>query len=606
MGRAALAFVFLVASFAGFAKEPAPNEELHALFDRVFKQNLEEHPEFATFLGIEGYGDRLTDSSPAAIARRKGHVNRIAAELKRFDPKTLSTQDRISREVMLDSLSIAQRRAALYGDLPFGGNPDGWMQISPMDGPQQFYSALARATPMRNVRDYDNYLKRLGAIPKSLAERTALMRIGMRSGWMPPRAAMERVPQMLAIFAGPDVTATPLWRPFASFPAGVPAAERERLSAAGKQVLSEKVHPAFAEFRNFLEASYLPAARGDLAASTLPAGPAYYELQVREMTTTTLSAAEIHALGKSEVARIRAAMDEVIASTGFKGSFAEFMVFLRTDPRFFFKKPEEKLAAYRDIAKRVDAELPKFFAELPRLPYGIRAMEAYEGDNADHYSSGALDGSRAGFFEANVNNLGKRGSPTMESTLMHETVPGHHLQTARAQELKDLPMFRRAYWNVAYGEGWALYAESLGYEMGFYKDSYMHFGALSDEILRACRLVVDTGLHAFGWSREQAIRYMVENSADEAFATAEVDRYIVWPGQALGYKVGELKIMALRAKAKAALGDKFDLRRFHNVLLDNGALPLTVVEARVDEWIANEKKTGDRPPFPVTESTPRK
>ena len=326
------------------------------------------------------------------------------------------------------------------------------------------------------------------------------------------------------------------------------------------------------------------------ASSKLPAGPAFYAFKVRENTTLPLDPAQVHETGKREVERIRKAMDEVIASTGFKGTFPEFLEFIRTDPRFFFKTPEARLTAYRDIAKRADAELPKLFAELPRLPYGIRAMEAYEGDNSDHYTPGALDGTRAGFFEANVNNLEKRPSHEMESTLLHEAVPGHHLQNARAQELTGLPTFRRAVWYVAYGEGWALYSESLGYEMGFYKDPYSHFGALSGEMLRACRLVVDTGLHSLGWSREQAIRYLADNSGvHEDFATAEIDRYIVWPGQALGYKVGELKIKALRANAKAALGDRFDLRRFHNALLDDGALPLTVLEARIDEWIARER-----------------
>jgi uncharacterized protein (DUF885 family) len=311
------------------------------------------------------------------------------------------------------------------------------------------------------------------------------------------------------------------------------------------------------------------------------------------MTTTKLTPAEIHETGKREVARIRAAMNEVIASTGFKGTFPEFLEFLKTDSRFFFKTPESRLMAYRDIGKRADAELPKLFATLPRLPYGIRAMEAYEGDNSDHYSPGALDGSRAGFFEANVNNLEKRPSHEMESTLLHETVPGHHLQIARAQEIEGLPVFRRTGWYVAYGEGWALYAESLGYEMGMYKDPYSRFGALAGEMLRACRLVVDTGLHSFNWTRDQSIRYMVENAGvHQDYAAAEVDRYIVWPGQALGYKIGQLRIMALRAKAKDALGDKFDLRRFHNAVLDDGALPLTVLESRIDEWIASERAAG--------------
>jgi uncharacterized protein (DUF885 family) len=411
----------------------------------------------------------------------------------------------------------------------------------------------------------------------------------MQSGWMPPRAAMTQVPGMFDPFTGEDPSKSPLWSPFTQISDDVPAAERERCMNEGRRAMAA-VGAGFARVKRFLVDEYIPAGRNELAAAKLPGGDKYYALQVREKTTTTLTPAEIHRIGLAEVARIRKSMEEVIASTDFKGTFPEFLKFVNSDPRFTFKTGEARLAAYRDIAKRVDAELPRLFAELPRLPYGIRAMEAFEGDNSDHYSRGALDGSRAGFFEANVNNLEKRPSHEMESTLMHEAVPGHHLQIARAQELKDLPRFRRTAWYVAYGEGWALYAESLGYEMGFYRDPYMRFGALINEALRASRLVVDTGLHTMGWTRDQAIRYMVDNAGvNEAYATAEVDRYIVWPAQALGYKVGELKIKALRAKAKQALGGRFDVRRFHNAILDDGPLPLTVLESRIDDFIAREK-----------------
>jgi uncharacterized protein (DUF885 family) len=568
----------------------APDKALQALFDREFKIGLQEHPELATLLGYEEYNDRLTDQSAPAIARRKAHVKAVIAELGRFVPAKLSAQDRISREMMLTELRIADQENAFYAGLPFGANGDGWLPLSSMNGPQDNYAFLARATPFRRARDYENYLKRLEAMPRALSQVMVLMREGMRSGWMPPREAMERVPAMLEVFAGADLARTPLWGPFRNFPAEMGAEEQARFAEQGRRILGDKVQPAFDQLKRFLEAEYLPACRKELGASSLPAGPAYYALRVREQTTTTLTPQEIHDIGKREVARIRAEMDRVIASTEFKGTFPEFLEFIRADPRFFFKTPEARLAAYRDIAKRADAELPKLFAVLPRVPYGVRAMEEYEGDNADHYSPPPLDGSRAGFFEANVNNIGKRPSHEMESTLLHEAVPGHHLQNARALELEGLPLFRRSGWYVAYGEGWALYAESLGYEMGMYKDPYSHFGALSGEMVRACRLVIDTGLHAFGWSREQSIGYLAENSGVHPdFAAAEVDRYIVLPGQALGYKIGELKIKALRAKARAALGDKFDVRHFHNAVLDDGAVPLTVLETRIDEWIAAQK-----------------
>jgi uncharacterized protein (DUF885 family) len=571
------------------AAEPPRNAALHELFEREFVNFIEESPELGTYYGLDGYDHRVTDLSPAAIARRNARIAKVKEELARFDPKTLNRQDRISREVFAERLEQSARELAFYKGLPFGPS-DGWNRVSSMGGPHLTLPFVVRATRFRTAADYDNYLKRLSLLPTQLAQEIALMRAGMKSGWMPPREAMQRVPGMLDVFSGGDVSASPLWRPFAEYPAAVSAADREKYTAAGRKVLAESVHPAFAALKRFLEAEYIPASRKELGASTLPGGPAYYAHMMRSQTTTELDADEVHRIGLAEVARIRAEMAKVIAATGFKGTFAEFLEFVHKDKRFFFTRPEDRLRAYRDIAKRADAELPKLFAELPRMPYGIRAMEEFEGDNSDYYSGPALDGSRAGFFSANVNKLENRPSWEMEATLLHEAVPGHHLQTARAMELGELPRFRRAGGFTAYAEGWALYAESLGFDMGFYKDPYQHFGRLVLEQLRAVRLVIDTGLHAKGWTRDQAIRYFIDNGAGGAdYAAAEVDRYIVLPGQALAYKIGELRIHALRKKAAGALGGKFDLRRFHNALLDDGALPLTVLEARIDEWIDNEK-----------------
>jgi len=585
--RTIFAGLLLGAATCALAVEPAPDADLAALFEREFQYDLQEHPEEATVLGVDGYDDKVTDLSFAAIARRKAHVKATIVELERFDASKLSTQDRISRDMMLYDLRMDDAENALYGDLPFGATSgDGWMKVSSMHGPHSFLTQLSQATRFRDARDYENYIRRLSQVPSRLEQTTEILKAGVRSGWVPPREAMTRVVAMYKVFSGAAME-TPLWKPFERFPAEVSEADRARLSAAGRKVLGEQVNPAFAKFQKYLAEEYVPKGAKSLAASDLPAGPAYYEYRVRRMTTTNLTAAEIHEIGLKEVARIRAEMDRVIASTKFKGTFADFVKFINTDPQFFFKTGADRLRAYRDIAKRADAELPKLFAELPRTPYGVRAMQPYEGDNADHYSQPALDGSRAGFFEANTNNLKARPSHEMEATLLHEAVPGHHLQTARAMELANLPKFRRSTWFVAYGEGWALYAESLGFDMGFYTDPYSHFGRLSAEMLRACRLVIDTGLHSKGWKRDQSIKYLAENAGVHPdFATAEVDRYISWAGQALGYKVGELKIRQLRDKARAALGDRFDIRRFHNAVLDDGALPLTVLESRIDDWIA--------------------
>jgi uncharacterized protein (DUF885 family) len=588
--RKAAAMAALAGATFALAQEPARDKALHDFFEREFIAGIEEQPEFGTYLGLDGYDHRVTDLSAAAVARRNARVDSATAELKRFDPARLNRQDRISREVMLETLERAAREKGFYAGLPFGPS-DSWMRVSSQGGPQFTLPFIVRATRFRTGTDYENYLERLQQLPRQLGQEVDQMRAGMKSGWLPPREAMQRVPAMLEVFAGADVTATPLWKPFADFPAAVPAAERERFAAAGRKVLAEAVHPAFASLKRFMEAEYIPACRAQLGASTLPGGPAYYAHMMRSQTTTALAAEEVHRIGLAEVARIRAEMDRVIAATGFKGTFAEFNTFVHKDKRFVFTKPEDRLRAYRDIAKRADAELPRLFAELPRMPYGIRAMEAFEGDNSDYYSGPALDGSRAGFFSANVNKLENRPSWEMEATLLHEAVPGHHLQVARAMELGELPRFRRAGGFTAYSEGWALYAESLGFEMGFYKDPYQHFGRLVLEMLRAVRLVIDTGIHAKGWTRQQSIRYFVDNGAGGTdYAEAEVDRYIVLPGQALAYKIGELRIHALKRRAQEALGAKFDVRRFHNAVLDDGALPLTVLEARIDEWINLEKE----------------
>lgn len=584
-----LAAAVLAAAADAAAAEPPKNVALHAFFEREFRRGLEESPESATFLGMPGYNDRLTDHSPEAAERRRARVKASIRELGRFDPKALNTQDRLSREVMLHDLRRHDAINAIFGPLPFASGSDTFLPVSPMWGPHQTWSILAKSTRFESARDYEDYLKRLQAMPRSLEQLQARMRAGMRWGWVAPRAAMETVPARLDPFAAEDVTASTMWAPFESFPDSIPAAERERLAASGRTALGH-VHAAFGRLRAFLRDEYLPAAAKELGAASLPGGMAYYAQLAAASTTTAQTPEDIHAIGLAEVARIRRQMDETMRAAGFKGTFAEFIEFLRSDPRFVFKTPEDRLRAYRDIAKRADAELPKLFAELPRTPYGIRPMEAYEGDNADHYTPPALDGSRAGFFEANVNNLGKRPSYEMEAVLLHEAVPGHHLQIARSYELKDLPRFRRSGFYTAYGEGWALYAESLGYEMGFYTDPYQRFGALQAEALRAVRLVIDTGIHAKGWGREQSIRYLIDNTGSHPdFAASEVDRYIVWPGQALGYKIGQLKIAALREKAKRSLGERFDVRRFHNAILDDGALPLAVLETRIDEWIRNEK-----------------
>jgi uncharacterized protein (DUF885 family) len=350
------------------------------------------------------------------------------------------------------------------------------------------------------------------------------------------------------------------------------------------------VFPALKRLRQFMVETYIPAARQDIGAASLPDGSAFYAQMVRYYTTTDLSPQEIHAIGEREVARVHKEIDAIIKQVGFAGDYAAFLKSLRSDPRFYFATGDEILRAYRDIAKRVDPELPKLFAELPRLPYGIRAIPTDLGDVVEYYVPGTAEGARAGYFNANIANPAARPKFAMEDLFLHEGVPGHHLQVSRAQEIPGLPQFRRHAIYGAYTEGWALYAESLGESLGLYKDPYSKFGQLNAESWRASRLVVDTGIHAFGWSRQKAIDYLKGNTGlAESFIESEVDRYIVWPGQALSYKIGELKIKGLRANAQRALGAKFDIRKFHNALLDDGALPLDLLEKRIDEWIKRQQ-----------------
>jgi len=555
-----------------------------------------EAPESSTLRGDNRYNDRLTDQSPAEIKARKAHWVELVKQLRSFDPSALSVPNRVSLQVLTTVATNRTRIDGFFPDVPYGASDAflamGWSPITQMYGPHFTMPLLARSTSFRTVADYDAYLKRLGAVPHLLSQYQHQIQAAADAGWVPPAVAIERVPAQLDAQIVADATKSSLFLPFSKFPADIAQVDQQRLTEAARTVISQQVVPAFRALKEFYQSTYLPAAarRKGLGVTDLPGGPDFYQALITTSTTTALTARQIHDIGLGEVARIQAEMEAVIARTGFKGTRPEFLRFLNDSPQFYYDQREDMLAGYRDIAKRADAQLPALFAELPRLPYGIRAMEDYEGDNAEHYTAGSADGSRAGYFEANVNHLHTRPKFKMEDLLLHEAVPGHHLQIARAQELKDLPTFRRFTNFVAYAEGWALYSESLGEEMGFYTDPYSKFGQLSAEMMRACRLVVDTGLHAFGWTRERAIAYMADTAGlNRDFATAEVDRYLVMPAQALGYKLGELKIKELRAKAKAALGDRFDLRRFHNAVIDDGALPLDVLEARIDEWIAARK-----------------
>jgi uncharacterized protein (DUF885 family) len=559
---------------------------------------MAQFPERATDDGDHRYDDRLTDRSVGAIALRREHHRQFLAAVRAVDRTALQGEDRLSWDIFSYFADLAVREDELLLSMsPHSVGPwsadDSPFQVNPMQGPQFDLPDLVRVSRFRSDEDYRHYLSRLRAIPSSLKQLEALLEAGRAAQLTPAQGALTRLPGQFESLANANLANNPLFAPFLGFPAGIPADRRTQLMHSGTQILRAGVVPAVRRFQDYLAKVWIPAARHSLAASDLPHGPEFYALSIERYTTSRKTPHELHDLGLQEVARIDGEMQRVMQQAGFTGTLTQFRTFLRTDRQFQFASAQDELLAFRDLAKRIDAQLPSLFAVLPRLPYGIRAMSPERGNNAPHYLAGAVDGTRAGYFEANTNNLAAWPRWTIEALFLHEAVPGHHLQIARGQELAGLPALRRGNGNYAFNEGWALYAEGLGQELGVYADPYTRFGRLSLDSLRSCRLVVDTGLHSLGWSRDRSIQYLIEHAQlEQGFAEAEVDRYIVWPGQAMSYKVGEQEILALRARAMAQLGSRFDIRRFHNAVIDHGSLPLPVLREVVGDWIdrvASEK-----------------
>lgn len=581
-----LSFILLTAS-AALAQAFSSNDvvkKLHELFDEDWRWSLEQNPEAATMLGDNRYNDRLTDYSLEAIERRKAHEREMLDRITKIDRSQMTGQDVISYDLFL-----RDKRLNVKGER----FPTEYMPIDQMNGVQITFGQLVSSTPFRNTRDYEAYLVRLSVFSRQIEQLIALMKRGIERKWVPPSLPLRSVPAQIEGQIRENPVQSPFYKPFEQFPRDVGAVDADRLVHSASKTISESVNPALKKLLRFITEEYLPACRKDFGASSLPDGEAFYQYSIHRHTTTSLTAKEIHEIGKREVARIHKEMEAIVYRVGFKGSFVDFLTFLRADPRFYFSKSDDLVAGYSYIAKRADGKLPEFFAELPRTPYGVKVIPDYEApaQTTAYYQPCAADGSRAGLYMINTYKLETRPKYEMEALTLHESVPGHHLQIARAQELKGLPDFRRNAGYTAYVEGWGLYAESLGTEMGFYTDPYSKFGQLTYEMWRACRLVVDTGMHAFGWSRQQAIDFMKENTAKaENDIIVEVDRYIVWPGQALAYKMGEMKIKELRSKATRELGERFDVRKFHNAVLDDGPLPLDLLESRINAWIQVEKR----------------
>jgi len=563
--------------------EGSESDRLKRFFDLHWRLQLLGGPEYSTYIGHSELDDRLGDLSSETIALFRRITHQELAALDSIDRSRLAPAEQVNYDLLHWRMEQGIEGEKFPGEL---------MPIHQLGGVQQDVVDLLAAMPTRTVKDYENRLARLRAYPKVIEQTIDLLKRGLAAGITPPRVTLRDVPGQFTAVLTDDPAKSPAVESFQKIPETIPAADRERLRREAVRIFQDEVAPALRKLRSYLVETYIPGARESTAMSDLPDGRAWYAHIVRTSTTTDLAPDQIHQLGLSEVARIRKEMDAVIASTGFKGSFEEFCKFLRTDPRFFYDKPEDLLAGYRDITKRIDPELVKLFGQLPRLPYGVKAVPDYDAKSqtTGFYANGSLASGRPGWFNVNTYDLKARPKWEMEALASHESVPGHHIMYALIEELGELPEWRK--WDVypAMSEGWALYAESLGSEIGLYKDPYSKFGQLTYEMWRALRLVVDTGLHTKGWTRQQAIDYMRANSArTEHDIVVEVDRYIVWPGGAVVYKIGELKIKELRAYAEKELGPKFDLRAFHDHLLGSGQLPLALLEKSIKEWVAAEK-----------------
>ena len=584
--------VLLTALCHGVAR--GASEEAQALFERDWEWQLQTYPEYATTIGDGRFNARLTDTSLAASRVNIDYVRKALEDARALDRATLNPQERLSLDLFVFD---KERQLARFAFHPFDPQP-----ITAWDGLHVRLPRLVAQMPFATEEDYRNYIARLNALPAHVDGLIAQLREGMRTGWTAPKASVRAVPELLRAMRE-RLADGPLSAPLRRIPATIDAALREELLTAGNAALDTSAAPALRRLEDFIRLEYLPAARDSLAASSLPGGPGYYAFLVRNATGTDLTPAEVHAIGLKEVARIRSAMEAAVKRTGFRGTLAQFLVFARSDKRLFATSADSLLARYRRTIARAEARLPELFGTIPQESIGVKPLgqAGAAGQVAAYYEAGTPERSAA--LVVNTARLDTQPLWEVETLTLHEALPGHHLQVARAHALSELPAFRRHRWDEAFGEGWATYAESLGPELGFFKDPFSSFGYLNDEMFRAARLVVDTGIHAQGWSRRQAIDYLNAHTANaSADNEVEVDRYIAQPAQALSYKIGQLRIRALREKAQTALGPRMDLRRFHDALLGKGALPLPLLEREMGRWLAAQlAPAAPGPgPFPLT------
>jgi uncharacterized protein (DUF885 family) len=572
--RLCLSVLLATAAFSAQAQ----NAQLHALFDAAWNEDMKEDPRSASYYGDRRYEREWQDVSPAARQRRSVSNADKLASLQKIDRGSLSPQDRLSYDL------FAWEYRSRLDAIPFKT----WLYDIQSGGGIQTLSEVAELLPFETVQDYENWIARLQAVDRYLTQYTEMLEIGIREKRTQPRVIMERVAPAIAANVTNTADENPFYAPFRNMAASIPAAERARLQASGKQAVGKVVIPAYRRFEKFFRERYLPASRETVGIWDTPDGDAFYRERVKFHTTTQLTPEEIHTIGLQEVARIRGEMDEIIRKVGFKGNFEAFVNFLRTDPQFYYKTPDDLFRAYVVTSKLIEPELVKLFGKLPRTPYGVRVVPITSAPTTTtaYYQGPSIDGTRPGYYYVNLYRPEVRPKYEMEVLTVHEAVPGHHLQIALAQEQSDLPTFRRNGGITAFIEGWGLYSESLGEDLGLYKDPYSKFGQLTYDMWRAVRLVVDTGIHHKHWTRQQAIDYFKANAAKtEADIVNEIDRYISWPGQALAYKIGQRRILELRKLAQTTLGARFDIRAFHDAVLANGAVPLETLDSIVREWI---------------------
>ena len=555
-------------------------DKLTALYDDIWHHQMTTWPTYATYVGYPGQNGLWPDPSLKANLKYSKKRGEFLKKLNAIDTKQLSEDAHLGWRLVNKSLQT---------DIDGHSFPEELILIHQRSGVQQDIAGTLSIMPKTNRQDFADRLSRLRNAATYIDKTIEVLRAGVEMKITPPQITLRNVPNQIRNMIPKDISDSPLLSSFNHFPSTISVTEQAQIIHEATTIIKKDIYPAFEKLLEFIESEYIPNANQSIALSNKPNGTRWYEHRVRMFTTSDLTPKEIHKLGLIEVKRIRAEMEGIIKQSGFKGNFTEFTHFLRTDPQFYMKSAEDLLAKYRDISKRADPELPRLFGKLPRMPYGVIPIPDYSArsQTTAYYRGGSQEIGRAGYFYANTYALDTRPTWEMEALTLHEAMPGHHLQISLSQELPETHPLLQNLSYTGFVEGWGLYAESLGDEMGFYQDPYSKFGQLSYEMWRAVRLVVDTGMHLYNWERQEAIDYFAGNTAKSLHdIEVEIDRYISWPGQALAYKIGELKFKQLRAEAEKSLGENFNIREFHDELLSKGALPLDILEQRMRSWTA--------------------